>query len=84
MQSIIWYGEEGPVQKMCLSHNLVQLMLAVEKMSKVVIRKLEPKNKHVTYADTVRNGKWNFCFNGWKIGKQEKKKETRIETNARI
>ena len=35
---------------------------AVEKMSKIVIKKSEPKIKHVTYADMVRNR--NDIFKG--------------------
>ena len=32
----------------------------VEKMSKIVIKNSEPKIKHVTYADMVRNRNENF------------------------
>ena len=33
---------------------LMLLVKIVEKVSKIVIRKSEPKKKHVTYADMVR------------------------------
>ena len=72
MANLINMQLQGPIPKyMVTEHDGLSMLdsnmlpvgdVAVEKMSKIVIKNSEPKIKHVTYADMVRNR--NEIFKG--------------------